>query len=301
MKTDQPMRPSRVRPARRLRAAGFCLLAMFILPGMPSQEAWAGGPGGPADPADQSDPGGPADTSAAKGLQIARDARSQDEGFGNFSAGMTMVLRNKKGQESVREVGVKVLEAADDGNKSLFVFDQPRDARGTALLIHGHKDRPDDQWLYLPALKRVKRISSSNRSGSFMGSEFTYEDMTVQEVEKYTYRYLRDEPCGDDLDCVVTERIPVEKGSVYRRQLVWRDKSALRVWKVEYYDRKDAHLKTLTLGEYRQYLDRYWRAGSMAMVNHLTGKSTDLVWTDYQFGTDIDDRDFTRTGLRRVR
>ncbi len=271
------------RPVRGLRTAWFCLLAMLVLPVMPPNEASA------------------ANTEEEKGLQIARDARQQDAGFGNFAAGMTMVLRNKKGQESVREVRVKVLEAENDGNKSLFVFDQPRDARGTALLIHGHKDRPDDQWLYLPALKRVKRISSSNRSGSFMGSEFTYEDMTVQEVEKYTYRYLRDEPCGDGLDCVVTERIPSEKGSVYRRQLVWRDKEELRVWKVEYFDRKDALLKTLTLGEYQQYLDRYWRAGRMDMVNHLTGKSTDLVWTDYRFRTDIDDRDFTRTGLRRVR
>ena len=272
-----------LRPVRGLRAARFTLLAMFVIPDMPLQEASA------------------ADQEEEKGLQIARDARKQDEGFGNFSAGMSMVLRNKNGQESLREVRVKVLEAENDGNMSLFVFDQPRDARGTALLIHGHKDRPDDQWLYLPALKRVKRISSSNRSGSFMGSEFTYEDMTVQEVEKFTYRYLRDEPCGDGLDCVVTERVPVEKGSVYRRQVVWRDKAELRVWKVEYFDRKDAHLKTLTLGEYQQYLESYWRAGKMVMVNHLTGKSTDLVWTDYQFRTDIDERDFTRTGLRRVR
>ena len=272
-----------LRPVRGLRAARITLLAMFVLPGMPLQKASA------------------ADQEEEKGLQIARDARKQDEGFGNFAAGMSMVLRNKKGQESLREVRVKVLEAENDGNMSLFVFDQPRDARGTALLIHGHKDRPDDQWLYLPALKRVKRISSSNRSGSFMGSEFTYEDMTVQEVEKFTYRYLRDEPCGDGLDCVVTERAPVEKGSVYRRQVVWRDKEELRVWKVEYFDRKDAHLKTLTLGEYQQYLESYWRAGKMIMVNHLTGKSTDLVWTDYQFRTDIDERDFTRTGLRRVR
>ena len=272
-----------LRPVRGLRAARITLLAMFVLPGMPLLEASA------------------ADQEEEKGLQIARDARKQDEGFGNFAAGMSMVLRNKKGQESLREVRVKVLEAENDGNMSLFVFDQPRDARGTALLIHGHKDRSDDQWLYLPALKRVKRISSSNRSGSFMGSEFTYEDMTVQEVEKFTYRYLRDEPCGDGLDCVVTERVPVEKGSVYRRQVVWRDKAELRVWKVEYFDRKDAHLKTLTLGEYQQYLESYWRAGKMVMVNHLTGKSTDLVWTDYQFRTDIDERDFTRTGLRRVR
>ena len=133
-----------------------------------------------------------------------------------------------------------------------------------------------------------------------MGSEFAYEDMSVQEVEKFNYRYLRDEPCGD-LTCAVTERIPVDKRSGYRRQIVWRDRDELRIRKVEYYDRKDAHLKTLTLGSYEQHLDRYWYAGEMTMVNHLTGKSTVLNWSDYQFQTKLNERDFTRTGLQRVR
>ena len=234
------------------------------------------------------------------GLNIAQDANDREEGFGNFTAQQTMVLRNKNGQESRRQLRVKVLEVPEDGDKSLFVFDEPRDVRGTALLIHAHRESADDQWLYLPALKRVKRISSSNRSGSFMGSEFAYEDLTPQAVEKFTYRYLRDEPCGDGT-CTVSERVPVDKGSGYSRQVVWRDKDELRVWKVEYYDRKNSHLKTLTMGNYQQYLDRYWRAGEMTMENHLTGKSTVLTWTDFQFRTDLDDRDFTQTGLRRVR
>ncbi len=234
------------------------------------------------------------------GLKIAQDSRAREAGFSNFTAQQTMVLRNKHGQESRRQLRVKVLEVSDDGDKSLFVFDEPRDVQGTALLIHAHRESADDQWLYLPALKRVKRISSSNRSGSFMGSEFAYEDLTAEAVEKFTYRYLRDEPCGD-LTCTVSERIPVDKKSGYSRQVVWRDKDELRVWKVEYYDRKDAHLKTLTLENYQQYLERYWRAGEMAMENHLTGKSTVLTWTDFQFQTDLDDRDFTRTGLKRAR
>ena len=83
--------------------------------------------------------------------------------------------------------------------------------------------------------------------------------------------------------------------------MVWRDQDERRVWKVEYYDRKDAHLKTFTMDNYAQYLDRYWRAGEMAMVNHLTGKSTVLTWTDYQFQTDLNDSDFTQTRLRRAR
>ena len=86
----------------------------------------------------------------------------------------------------------------------------------------------DDQWIYLPALRRVKRITSANRSGSFMGSEFAYADMTPPEIEKYTYRYLRDEPCGDST-CTVTARVPVDKRSKYRRQLVLRDREELRV------------------------------------------------------------------------
>ena len=96
------------------------------------------------------------------GLKIAQDSRAREAGFGNFTAQQTMVLRNKHGQESRRQLRVKVLEVSDDGDKSLFVFDEPRDVQGTALLIHAHRESADDQWLYLPALKRVKRISSSN-------------------------------------------------------------------------------------------------------------------------------------------
>ena len=234
------------------------------------------------------------------GLAIAQEARTREEGFGDFTARQVMVLRNKQGQESRRQLRVQVLEVSDDGDKSLFVFDEPRDVQGTAFLVHAHREDADDQWLYLPALRRVKRISSANQSGSFMGSEFAYEDLTPPEVEKFTYKYLREEPC-DDATCTVTERVPVNSRSNYRRHVVWRDKEELRVRKVEYYDRKDAHLKTLTLAGYEQFLDRYWRAGEMEMVNHLTGKSTVLTWTDYEFQTGLEDSDFTQTGLRRAR
>ena len=239
-------------------------------------------------------------TPEGKGLQIARDTRERAKGFGNFTAEQSMVLRNKHGQESRRQLRVKVLETDGGGNKSLFVFDRPRDVRGTALLVHAHKKKNDDQWLYLPALKRVKRISSSNQSGSFMGSEFAYEDMGTQEVEKFTYRYLRDEPCGK-LTCTVVERFPTNRRSGYRRQIVWQDKGELRAWKVQYYDRKNSHLKTLTVKKYKQYLGKYWQAHEMNMVNHLTGKSTVLSWKDFKFRTRLKASEFTRTGLKRVR
>ena len=211
-----------------------------------------------------------------------------------------MVLRDRQGRESIRQMRFKVLEVPGDGDKSLFVFDQPRDVQGTALLTHAHANTPDDQWLYLPALERVKRISASTRSGSFMGSEFSYEDMSAPEVEEYTYRYLRNEPCGE-LTCTVTEQFPLDEKSGYSRKLIWQDTGELRTWKMELYDRRDSHLKTLTFADYQQYLDRYWRAGQQTMVNHLTGASTVLNWTDFQFGTGLEDGEFTQTALRRVR
>ena len=235
-----------------------------------------------------------------KGLRIALESSARNDGFGDFTAGLTMVLRDRHGRESVRQMRFKVLEVTLDGDKSLFVFDQPRDVQGTALLTHAHINSLDDQWLYLPALKRVKRISAAKRSGSFMGSEFSYEDMSPPEVEEYRYRYLRDEPCGA-LTCTVIEQVPLDEKSGYSRKLLWQDAGELRTWKMELYDRRGSHLKTLSFENYQQYLDQYWRAGEQTMVNHLTGASTVLHWTDFRFRTNLDDREFTQTALRRVR
>lgn len=241
-----------------------------------------------------------AQSAAEKGTRIAKAARAAENGFGNFTADMSMILRNKRGQDSRRAIRIKVLEVPGDGNKVLFVIDNPRDVKGTAFLTHGHRTKPDDQWLYLPALKRVKRISSSRRSGSFIGSEFSYEDLNTPEVEKYRYSWVRDERCGS-LSCTVSEWIPVEKGSGYSRQLVWHDTNELRVWKIEYYDRKNSHLKTLTYNGYNRYLGRYWRASQLNMENHVTGKSTELNWNNFKFRTTLSERDFSQTGLRRIR
>ena len=241
-----------------------------------------------------------ADSAEEAGLEIATEARERQKGFGNFTASLTMTLRNKRGQESRRELRLKIIEVEEDGDRTLFVFDRPRDVKGTAFLVHAHKSEPDEQWLYLPALKRVKRISSSNKSGSFMGSEFSYEDLGAAEVEKYTYRFLRDEPCGD-LQCSVIERIPVDDDSGYSRQLVWLDREELRTTQIHFFDRRDKHLKTMVVEGFEKYLDRFWRSSTVTMTNHLTGKSTVLHWSDYEFGTDLDLGDFTKTALKRVR
>ncbi len=241
-----------------------------------------------------------ASTPAQRGLEIAIEADRRDTGFRDLTAELVMILRNRHGQESIRDMRNRVLEVDGDGDKSLVIFDRPRDVKGTAFLSFSHKSGPDDQWLYLPALKRVKRIASNNKSGPFMGSEFAYEDISSQEVDKYTYKYLRDETL-DGQECFIIERYPVDKRSGYSRQVVWIDGAEYRTQKIDFYDRKDELLKTLTFQGYQQYLGKYWRADEMDMVNHQTGKSTKLVWENYKLQSGLKARDFDKNSLKRVR
>lgn len=244
-----------------------------------------------------------AQTAEEKGLAIAKEADVRDLGWSDSHAHMKMLLINKQGQTSQREIRVKTLEVAGDGDKSLTIFDKPNDVRGTAFLTFSHITGADDQWLYLPALKRVKRISSRNKSGPFMGSEFAYEDMSSQEVDKYTYKYLKDEPCGlnNELTCFVSERYPVDPFSGYTKQVGWVDQKEYRPWKIDFYDRKNVLLKTLIMSDYHQYLGQYWRAHTMEMTNHQTGKKSILTWSNYEFKTGLEDSDFNKAKLKRIR
>ncbi len=242
-----------------------------------------------------------AQTPEEKGLAIAIEADKRDNGWSDQTSNIEMILLNRQGDSSKRTIRSKALEVQGDGDKSLTIFDTPRDLKGTAFLTFSHIQGADDQWLYLPALKRVKRISSRNKSGPFMGSEFAYEDMSSQEVEKYTYKYLRDEPCGDGLTCFVSERYPIDKFSGYTKQVIWLDTKEYRPLKIDFYDRKNALLKTLTLTEYQQYLGQYWRPHKLEMVNHQTGKKSIVNNSNYQFKTGLTDSDFNKSKLKRLR
>jgi outer membrane lipoprotein-sorting protein len=237
-----------------------------------------------------------AQTPEEKGLEIAKEMSKRDDGFSDIKVNLIMTLRNQHGSESVRYMRSKTLEGKEDGDKSIIVFDKPADVKGTATLTYTHKVGSDDQWLYLPAIKRVKRISSNNKSGPFMGSEFAYEDLSSQEVEKYTYKYLKDE--GKNF---VMERYPVDTKSGYTKQVVWVDKSEYRIEKTDFYDRKNTLLKTLTFSNYKKYLEKYWRAGVFKMVNHQSEKSTILNFSDYTFKTGLREKDFSKNSLKRVR
>ncbi len=237
-----------------------------------------------------------------KGFEIAARSDRSDRGFTDSVVDLRMVLRNQAGQEAERSLKITTLEIPDEelGDKSLVLFDRPKDIDGTALLSHARILDPDDQWLYLPALKRVKRISSKNKSGPFVGSEFAFEDFTALELNKYTYRYMGEEVI-DGLATDVVERIPRYENSGYSRQVSWIDQEIFQVRKVDFYDRRGDLLKTLTLLDYREYPGGVWRSHRFEMVNHQTGKSTDLLYEDYAFKTGLKDRDFVKGVLSRLR
>lgn len=235
-----------------------------------------------------------------KGKWVAVSADEFDSGFINQTSKVTMVLENSQGQKAKRELRIRILEVENDGDKSLTIFDTPGDVKGTSFLSFSHSLDPDEQWLYLPSLKRVKRISSSNKSGPFMGSEFAYEDLASQEVDKYTYAYIEPQTVLGEPGHVI-ERIPVDKNSGYARQRVWIDGKHWRTEKIEFYDRKNELLKTLKYSGYREYANNKWRADEMIMTNHQNGKGTTLYWDDIQFGINITSKDFDRNALKRIR
>jgi len=241
-----------------------------------------------------------AETAEEKGLRIAEESERRDTGWNDQTANLLMILRNKQGDEARREIRTLSLEVEGDGDKSMSIFDTPADVKGTAFLSFTHALQPDDQWLYLPALKRVKRISSRNKSGPFMGSEFAYEDLTSQEIQKYAYKWLRDDVL-DGSEVHVIESYPAYEHSGYTRLNVWVDKGHYRPLKVEFFDRKNSPLKTLTHHAYKEYLPGIFRAERFEMINHQTGKSTTLLWSDYAFKNGLTERDFDKNSLKRAR
>ncbi|MEM9623630.1 MAG: outer membrane lipoprotein-sorting protein [Pseudomonadota bacterium] len=232
--------------------------------------------------------------------------RRHNSAYADFEVSLRMILTTRKGKVTQRELRIRQLEIPAAGDQVLLVFDQPANIRGTALLSHSQMQGADDQWLYLPALARVKKIASRNKSGAFVGSEFSYEDLTAPELDKYQYQWLRDEPCGELL-CHVVERIAKDPYSGYQRELHWIDEQHFRAWRVEYYDkRRQALAKVLQLSDYRPYFDAQqserWKPHRMHMLNERTQSHTELLWSDYAFGQGLThERDFSVSSLRRAR
>ena len=130
-----------------------------------------------------------------------------------------------------------------------------------------------------------------------MGSEFSYEDLSAPVVEKFGYIWLRDEPCGE-WQCHVIERTPKYEFSGYTRQVTWIDTKELRTVKIDYYDRKSELLKTLNQSGFKLYNGKFWRAETGKMVNHINGKSTVMVSSNFKFGANVPASEFSPDSLQ---
>lgn len=233
---------------------------------------------------------------ADRGLQIAQDRYNRDRGWGDSVAAAKMTLNVPGSGQSVREMSVKTMETKGDGDMALTEFDRPRDLQGTLFLSHSHAKQADDQWLYLPSGGQVRRIASRNKSGSFLGSEFTYEDLSSFNVGKYSYQYLRDEN-QSGMQAHVIRQIPVYKYTGYSAMDVWLDTSHLRPLKVAFFDRGGQHFKTLTFSGYKQYAGRFWRAHTARMQNHTNGRDTVMKFSNISFGVGLNASEFSPSRL----
>ena len=237
-----------------------------------------------------------AESPEARGLRIATEAEKANDGFKSESSTMEMTLINAQGDKTVRKMKSLAMEKSGDGDRSIITFEWPADVKGTRMLTWSHKKKSDDQWLFLPSLNRVKRITSRNKSGSFMGSEFAYEDLGSQEVEKYKgYIYLGDDEVNGRKAWKL-QRTPVDRKSGYSKQVVWMDPEYQQALKTEYYDRRGELLKTMVLSGYKKF-GNYWRAAKIDVTNHQTSKRSELVWRERSLGAEVDESMFESESL----
>ena len=234
---------------------------------------------------------------ALTNMEIAQKSDNVTDGFESSIAQTEMILINASGQKSTREIEMKTLEG-ENGDKTISTFLTPADVKGTKTLTHEHVDRDDDQWLYLPALKRVKRIASSNKSGSFMGSEFSYEDIGNQNYNKFTYDNKVEEVELNGVKCYKGTRIPKDENSGYTKEVSWVAMDSFLLQQVEYYDRKSELLKTAVFSDYKE-IDGVWRVGKIEMKNHQNDKSTVLIWKDEKIKAGLTDKEFNKRVLKQ--
>ena len=239
---------------------------------------------------------GPAKLDAqSTGDEIMREADRVNQDYIGERVAFTMVLINAQGDRTERRFTLEMKEDKKDGAQSRIEFESPENVRGTILLTHAHKSADDDQWLYLPSAKRSRRIASSNKSGAFMGSEFTYEDLTPFVVSKFSYTRMPDDT-ADGKPCFKIERKSRDADSGYSRELVWLNKETLMPVTVEYYDRKNDLLKVASYREDHLF-GKHHRQDLLRMENRQTRRVSELRAGARQVGLTIDANRFNSQAL----
>lgn len=217
----------------------------------------------------------------------------------------TMVLINDKGQKRERKNSTLVkLQPNGIDSKLLVKFSTPTDIKGTGFLQLEHIEGDDDLWIYLPALKKSRRLVANNKKDSFVGSDFSYGDISLPKVDLYRHALLRSESI-DQRDCYVIESVPandtVKSNSGYSKKITWVRKDTLLEAKVEYYDISGRQLKTqLTTDHQRVEPDPpRWFALYREMTNHQTGHKTVIRFDKIESGVRAPDEVFTTRSIER--
>jgi outer membrane lipoprotein-sorting protein len=216
-----------------------------------------------------------------------------------------LTLFNPAGQTRIRVTkGASKLQKNGIDYSRMIRFLEPADVRGTGVLTIEHSGGDDDVWVYLPALKKSRRIASSEKSSSFMGTEFSYADILSPKVEDYTHKLLRSEKYNG-IDCFVVESIPiskkVEEETGYSRKVSWIRKDNFVENKVEYFDMTNTLLKTLIADDIAE-LDKKnhkWMVLKREMTNHQSKRRTLMEMQDVKVNTGIKDDQFTIKYLER--
>ncbi|MCD4814638.1 outer membrane lipoprotein-sorting protein [bacterium] len=201
-----------------------------------------------------------------------------------------MTIVHKSGAKRIRTI--KIWTKGDD--YTLVRFISPANIKGTGFL-----SVKDDDWLYLPALRKVRRIAGKDKGKSFMGSDFSYEDVgTDSLVEKYNARLLGIEKY-EEQDCYILELLPKDaKGAIYSKQKRWVDKARFNQMKTEYYDEHGDLLKIMYLSEVEE-IEGFWLTKKMEMQNVQKGSKTIIVEKEVKVNPAIPDKMFTTRQLEK--
>ena len=243
----------------------------------------------------------------AKAQQIMAREYAASHGYGSYLVDVTMTLIAKNGKQRERKLSIAQMETPQSITKTLIHFSLPRAISGTGLLTYSHAQQEDEQWIFIPGLNRTKRIAARDRSGAFVGSAFSYEDLADHALAEYTYRWLREVPCPEasaGLTCDVIERTPLDPYSGYTHHHVWVDQTHHKIRQATLFDGEQV-IKELSVPEYAAFTvgerDLLFPT-RMHMQNVKTGRGTTLSWSTYQFDRALSEtRDFSLNALRRNR
>ena len=217
-----------------------------------------------------------AESTREKGTRIAKQVEVAGMGFVGEQSNVELILINANGDRVTRTLESRILERKNEGDMLLNIIQSPKDVEGMKLLTWAFKNKEDEQWLYMPSNKRVKKISSTNKTGSYMGSEFSYEDLGSNEPEKYEHDFVREEDLNSRKAWVL-ERKPTDKYSGYSRQVIWIDQEWNEPLKIEYYDRKNTLLKEAIFSGHKAF-KKIFRPMQIHIKNVQTKKESIFEW-----------------------